>query len=129
LEDKSAGIILVICIEEPNNTFIQLLKKKVGPKRYKNTINIKHSNGKRSKKKLKNSISATNIIEPGKPKNTKQFIRPIKKSFGHKKLSPFISVISRVLKRLPIASTSKKELVESKAWLINIQKLANIKAD
>jgi hypothetical protein len=38
-------------------------------------------------------------------------------------------VIRRVLKRRPIASTSKNELVESRAWLINIQKLASIKAD
>jgi hypothetical protein len=38
-----------------------------------------------------------------------------KKSLGHKKFIPLISVISLVLKRLAIASTSKKELVDSKA--------------
>ena len=45
------------------------------------------------------------------------------------KLIPLISVIRRVLKRRPIASTSKKELVDSKAWLINIQKLVNMSDD
>lgn len=129
MEDKSAGIILVICIEEPNNTFIQLLKKKVGPKRYKNTINIKHSNGKRSKKKLKNKNSAIKKIEPGKPKKISKFNKLIKKSLGHKKLTPLISVISRVLNLRFTASTKRKELVDKSAWLINIQKLASIKQD
>jgi hypothetical protein len=129
LEDKSAGKIFNNCIEEPNKTFIQLLKKNVGPNKYKRTIRNKQSRGKRSKKKLKNRISETNIIDPGKPKKTKQLTRLIKNNLGHKKFIPLISVINRVLKRLPIASTSKKELVDNKAWLINIQKLANIKAD
>jgi hypothetical protein len=129
LDDKSAGKTFNICIEEPNNTFIQLLKKNVGPNRYNSIINNKQSKGKRSKKKLKNSISATNIIEPGKPKKTKQFIKPIKNNLGHKKFIPLISVISRVLNLRPIASTNKKELVDNKAWLISIQKLANINAD
>jgi hypothetical protein len=33
------------------------------------------------------------------------------------------------LKRLFIASTKRNELVDKRAWLINIQKLANIKQD
>jgi hypothetical protein len=69
------------------------------------------------------------MIDPGNPKNTKVFNRLTKKSFGHKKLIPFISVINRVLKRRFIASTRKKEFVESKAWLISIEKLASIRAD
>jgi len=68
-------------------------------------------------------------IDPGKPKNINVFTRAIKNSFGHKKLIPLISVISRVLNLRFIASTMKKELVESKAWLISIQKPDNIKGD
>jgi len=56
-------------------------------------------------------------------------MRLTKKSFGHKKLTPLISVTNRVLKRRPIASTSKNELVDNNAWLINIQKLASIKGE
>ena len=59
----------------------------------------------------------------------KQLINPIRNNLGHKKFSPLISVINRVLKRLPIASTKRNEFVESKAWLISIQKLASIRAD
>jgi len=102
-------------MDEPNKTFIQLRKKNVGPIKYSKTIKNRHSSGNKSKKKLKNSISDTNIIEPGKPKNTRQFNRLTRKSFGHKKLIPLISVIRRVLKRRPMASTNKKEFVESKA--------------
>jgi len=36
-------------------------------------------------------------------------------SFGHKKFNPLISVIKRVLNLRATASTSKNELVESKA--------------
>jgi hypothetical protein len=90
---------------------------------------MRHSRGKRSKKKLKKRISATNMIDPGKPKKIKQLINPIRNNLGHKKFSPLISVINRVLKRLPIASTKRNEFVESKAWLISIQKLASIRAD
>lgn len=50
-------------------------------------------------------------------------------SFGHKKFNPLISVIKRVLNLRATASTSKNELVESKAWLISIQKLDNNKFD
>jgi hypothetical protein len=68
-------------------------------------------------------------MEPGKPKKIKQFTKLTKNNLGHKKLIPLISVISRVLKRRPIASTNKNEFVDNNAWLINIQKLASIKAD
>jgi hypothetical protein len=85
--------------------------------------------GNRSKKKLKNINSATKKIDPGNPKKIKQLTKLTKNSFGHKKLIPLISVIKRVLKRRPIASTNKNELVDNRAWLISIQKLANIKHD
>jgi hypothetical protein len=85
--------------------------------------------GNKSRKKLKNKISDINIIEPGNPKNIRRFNKVIMKSLGHKKFRPLISVTNRVLNRRPIASTSKNELVESNAWLISIQKLANIKHD
>jgi hypothetical protein len=68
-------------------------------------------------------------IEPGNPKKISKFKRLIKNSLGHRKLTPLISVINRVLKRRLIASTKRKELVDNKAWLISIQKLANIKQD
>jgi hypothetical protein len=55
------------------------------------------------------------MIDPGNPRNTKVFNKLTRKSLGHKKLIPLISVISRVLNRLLIASTKKKEFVESKA--------------
>jgi len=128
-EDKSAGRVLNICVDDPNKTFIQIRKKKVGAIRYSKTIRKRQSKGKRSKKKEKNKISATNITDPGKPKKTNVFTKATKKSFGHKKLIPLISVINRVLNRRPIASTNKNELVDNNAWAINIQKLASIKAD
>jgi hypothetical protein len=102
-------------VESPNKTFIQLRKKNVGPNKYNNIIKIIHKIGKISKKKLKNKNSAIKKIEPGNPKKTKQFNKLIKNSLGHKKLIPLTSVIKRVLKRLFIASTSKKELVDSRA--------------
>lgn len=109
--------------------FTQDLKNIVGANKYKNTTKKTVNNGYKSKKNEKNKISATNIIDPGKPKNTKRFSKLTKKSFGHIKLTPLISVIKRVLKRLPIPSTSKNEFVDKRAWLINIQKLASIKDD
>jgi hypothetical protein len=115
-------MVYKIFVEVPNITFIQLRKKNVGPRRYNRTIKKQHNRGKRSKKKLKNKNSAVKKIDPGNPKKTRQFIRMIKKSLGHKKLIPLISVINRVLKRRFIASTSKNELVDNKAWLISIQK-------
>jgi hypothetical protein len=66
-------------------------------------------------------------MEPGNPKKINRLTRLIKKSFGHKKFIPLISVISLVLKRRPMASTKRNELVESSAWLISIQKLASIR--
>jgi hypothetical protein len=71
--------------------------------------------GYKSKKNEKNKISATNIIDPGNPRNTSKFNRLTKKSLGHMKLIPFTSVIRRVLKRRPILSTSKNEFVKSRA--------------
>jgi hypothetical protein len=55
------------------------------------------------------------MIDPGNPKNTKVFSKLTKNSLGHRKLIPFISVISLVLNRRLIASTKKKEFVDSKA--------------
>ena len=114
-EDKSLGKVLRKWVEDPNKVFIQLLKKKVGPIKYKKTMSIRHKDGKRSKKNEKKRISETNIIEPGKPKKTSVLTKLTKNSLGHRKLSPLISVINRVLKRLLIASTRKKELVDNKA--------------
>ena len=80
-------------------------------------------------KKEKNKNSDTKKIDPGKPKNISKLSKDTRNNFGHIKLTPLISVKSLVLKRLVMASTSRKELVDSKAWLINIQKLANIRLD
>jgi hypothetical protein len=126
---KSNGIVLKIFKDKPNKIFIQLRKKKVGPNKYKNGNKNKHNKGNKSKKKLKNRTSATKKIEPGNPKKTKQFNKLIKNNLGHKKLIPLISVNKRVLNRLLMASTNKNEFEDNKAWLISIQKLANIKAD
>lgn len=101
----------------------------MGPNKYKRTKRSRHSKGKRSKKKLKNKNSAIKNTEPGKPKKIKRFNKLTKKSLGHKKFIPLISVIRRVLNRRFIASTKRKELVDKRAWLISIQKLANIKHD
>jgi hypothetical protein len=68
-------------------------------------------------------------MEPGNPKNIRVFNKAHKNSLGHIKLMPLTSVISLVLKRLAIASTSKNEFVDNRAWLISMQKLANIKLD
>jgi hypothetical protein len=78
-------------------------------------MKTKQSNGNKSKKKEKNKISETNIIEPGNPKNTRVFSKLTRKSFGHKKLIPLISVMRRVLNRRLIASTRKNEFVDSNA--------------
>lgn len=129
LEVKSAGITFKKWVEDPKSAFIQLLKKTVGAKRYSSTTKNKQRAGYKSKKKLKKRISATNIIDPGNPKKISRFTKLIRKSFGHKKFIPLISVISRVLNLRPMASTSKNEFVESSAWLISIQKLANISDD
>jgi hypothetical protein len=115
-----------MCTDDPNNTFIQLRKNRVGAIKYRRTTKIRQSRGNKSKQKLKNRTSATNIIDPGNPKNTNKLTKLIKKSLGHIKLIPLTSVISRVLKRRAIASTSKNELVERRAWLISIQNPASI---
>jgi hypothetical protein len=90
-------------------------KKNVGPNKYKSIIRNKHNNGNKSKKKLKNKISAIKNIEPGNPKKIKQLIKHIKNNFGHKKFIPLISVIKRVLKRRLMASTNKNEFVDKNA--------------
>jgi len=111
----SKGIVFFKAVDKPNKTFIQLLKKKVGPNRYKNGSKKTHKSGNRSNKKLKNNTSAMKKIDPGNPKKTKQFKRLIRKSFGHKKFTPLISVINLVLNLRFKASTRKKEFEESKA--------------
>lgn len=75
----------------------------------------RHSTGNRSKKKLKNKNSAIKKIEPGNPKKINKFIKPSKNNLGHKKLTPLISVIRRVLNRRLSASTIKNELVDKRA--------------
>lgn len=101
----------------------------MGANKYNNIIKKKERSGYKSKKKLKNKNSDIKKIVPGKPKKTKQFASIKRKSLGHKKFIELISVINRVLNRLFIASTSKKELVDKRAWLINIQKFDNIRGD
>lgn len=115
--------------ENPNITFIQDLKKNVGPIKYKKTNKKIDIKGNRSKKNEKNKNSDTKKMDPGKPRNIKLLTNVIKNSFGQIKFSPLTSVKRRVLNRRAIASTNKKEFVESNAWLINIQKLASIKFD
>lgn len=101
--------------DNPNKTFTQLRKKKVGPNRYSKINKKKVNKGNKSKKKLKNRNSAIKKIEPGKPKKIKRLIKETKKSFGHKKFIALTSVIKRVLNLLLIASTNKNELVDNKA--------------
>jgi hypothetical protein len=87
----------------------------VGPSRYKNTRRNIESKGNKSKKKLKNKNSETKNIEPGNPRKIRLFNKVIRKSFGHIKFIPLISVKRRVLNLLAIASTNKKELVDKSA--------------
>lgn len=128
-EDRSTGIVLESEVENPNIAFIQDRRKKVGPKRYRKRSKNTARRGKRSKKNEKNKNSETKNIEPGNPKNIKEFNSIIRNSLGHIKLSPLISVIRRVLNRRATASTSKNEFVERRAWLMSIQKLARIRFD
>jgi hypothetical protein len=114
-EVKSTGSLYVNAIEDPNITFIQVRKKKVGPNKYSSMIKKSDKRGNKSKKKLKNKNSATKKIDPGKPKKTKQFNKMIRNNLGQRKLIPLISVIRRVLNLRLIASTSKKELVDKRA--------------
>lgn len=113
--DKSTGKRLAVENEKPNIVFIQDLKKNVGASRYKKINRNRVNTGNRSKKKLKNKNSDTKNIEPGKPKKMRLLTNTIRNSFGHIKLRPLTSVISRVLKRRAIASTSKNELVDRRA--------------
>jgi hypothetical protein len=113
--DKSTGIREDSDFENPNITFIQERKKNVGPSRYKKTSKNIESSGNKSKKKLKKRNSDTKNIEPGKPKKIKLFNKVIKKSLGHIKFKPLISVSSLVLKRRAIASTNRNEFVDKSA--------------
>jgi hypothetical protein len=115
LLDKSTGTREDNDLENPNITFIQDRKKNVGPNKYKNTSKNMASKGKRSKKKLKNKNSDTKNIDPGNPKKIKLFSKVIKKSFGHMKFKPLISVKSLVLNLRAMASTSKNEFVDNRA--------------
>ena len=54
-------------------------------------------------------------MDPGNPKKIKVLSRAHRKSFGHIKFMPLTSVISLVLNLRAIASTNRKELVESRA--------------
>jgi hypothetical protein len=116
-------------VEKPKSRFTQDRKKKVGPNKYKNSNNNNAKKGNKSKKKEKNKNSETKNIDPGKPKKIKRFTNETRKSFGQRKFRPPNSVINRVLNRRAIASTRRKEFADNKAWLINIQKLANIRLD
>jgi hypothetical protein len=116
-------------VENPNIKLTHDLKKKDGPRRYKSTTKNKDITGNRSKKNEKNKNSDIKNMDPGKPKNINEFRSIAKNNFGHRKFIPLISVIKRVLNLRATASTKRKELVESKAWLINIQKLAKSRFD
>jgi len=54
-------------------------------------------------------------MDPGKPRKMRRLAKATKKSFGHEKFIPLISVIKRVLKRRFIISTIRKELEERRA--------------
>jgi len=116
-------------LENPNIIFIQDLKKKVGPIRYKKTNKKTAASGNKSKKKEKKRISETKKMDPGNPKKISIFRSVTRNNFGHRKFKPLISVISLVLNLLAIASTNRNEFVEMSAWLINIAKLAKSRFD
>ena len=115
LVDKSTGILYDKDVEKPNKAFIQDLKKKVGPNKYRKSSKNTVRTGNKSRKKEKNKNSETKNIDPGKPKNIRVLRSAHKNNFGHIKLIPLISVINLVLNLLAIASTSKKEFVDNKA--------------
>jgi hypothetical protein len=81
--DKSAGIVRNKRLEKPNIMFIQDLKKKVGPNKYRKNKRKRVAKGNKSRKNEKNKISETKKIEPGKPKKIKMFSKTTKNSFGH----------------------------------------------
>jgi hypothetical protein len=124
---KSATQGCCMFIDRPNIAFIHVRKKNTGIKKYNSTIRIRQRPGKKSKQKEKKRNSATKNIVPGNPKNTTQFKKHAKNNFGHRKLIPEISEISRVLKRRLIESTKIKEVEETSAWLISIDPPASHK--
>jgi hypothetical protein len=112
---RSIGILDFRKFEKPNIAFIQDLKKNVGANKYKNINKNNDISGNKSKKKVKNRNSETKKIDPGNPKKIRVFKSIARNNLGHIKFNPLISVIKRVLNLLATASTSKNELVESKA--------------
>jgi len=102
-------------VDNPNIKFIHDRKKNVGASKYKRVSKNNVKSGKKSKKKLKNKNSATKKILPGNPKKTNKLVRMARNSLGHKKFTPLISVIKRVLNRLLTASTNKNEFVDNNA--------------
>jgi hypothetical protein len=86
-----------------------------GPNKYKNTSRNIVNTGNKSRKKEKNKNSETKNIDPGKPRKINVFNSAHRNNLGHMKLMPLISVISLVLNRRAMASTSKKELVDKRA--------------
>lgn len=114
-EFKSEGERSKVEEDKPKRVLNQFRKKKEGPKKYK----IKNRNvakiGNKSQKKRKKRTSAIKKIEPGKPRKISKFRRATKKSLGHEKLIPLISVMRRVLNLRFIISTIKKELEERRA--------------
>jgi len=112
---RSIGILDFRKFEKPNIAFIQDLKKNVGANKYKNINKNSDISGNKSKKKVKNRNSETKKIDPGNPKKIRVFKSIARNNLGHIKFNPLISVINRVLNLLATASTSKNELVDSKA--------------
>jgi hypothetical protein len=112
---RSVGILDFRKFEKPNIAFIQDLKKNVGANKYKNINKNNDISGNKSKKKVKNRNSETKKIDPGNPKKIRVFKSIARNNLGHIKFNPLISVINRVLNLLATASTSKNELVDSKA--------------
>jgi hypothetical protein len=84
LIETSAGTVCNNFVEKPNIIFIQDLKKKVGPSKYKKISKNNVQRGKRSKKKEKNKISEIKKMDPGKPKNIKMLSKTNRNNFGHK---------------------------------------------
>lgn len=113
--ERSTGARYDSDVEKPNSAFIQDLKKNVGPNKYKNTSRNIVNTGNKSRKKEKNKNSETKNIDPGKPRKINVFNSAHRNNLGHMKLMPLISVISLVLNRRAMASTSKKELVDKRA--------------
>lgn len=124
--DKSTGGLDEKNCDIPNIALNQLRKKKVGASKYKKTTKRSVMAGKRSIKNEKKRISETNVKDPGNPRNNKQFMKDKINSLGQRRFNPLSSVMSRVLKRLLIASTSKNALAERSAWLTSMANPANM---